>query len=136
MSITTPEKQQKPTTPKKKTPKKGTPSKMKTPKAKSLQLEDGDRPKVKFSPKVMLFEGKMSLAESTAGLPDSPLAVASKKSNLKRVKAAPENGNGADLAKKTLDLEPMEVDKKVVKLKEKIKKRRDLMKAMPNRKGE
>jgi len=139
MSITTPEKQPPTkTTPKKKTPKKDrTPAKMKTPKAKSLQLDDDNRPKVKFSPKVMLFEGKMSLAESTAGLPDSPLATtALKKSNLKRAKGSSSMADEADFsAKKTLDLEPVEMDKKVVKLKEKIKKKRELMKALPNRKG-
>ena len=135
MSVTTPEK--KSTTPKKKTPKKEgkTPTKMKTPKTRSL--DDADRVKVKFSPKVMLFEGKMTLAESTAGLPESPLATASaiKKSNLKRrdEEAAAANSLGG---KKTLDFEPVEVDKKVVKIKEKIKKRRDLMKALPKRKGE
>ena len=143
MSVTTPEKKQpaKTTTPKKKTPNKKdkTPSKMKTPKAKSLQLDDDSKPKVKFSPKVMLFEGKMSLAESKAGLPDSPLTTpsAGKKSNLKRVPFGGDD-SAMDLsssAKKTLDLEPVEVDKKVVKLKEKIKKKRELMKALPNRKG-
>jgi len=112
---------------------------MKTPKAKSLQLDDDSKPKVKFSPKVMLFEGKMSLAESKAGLPDSPLTTpsAGKKSNLKRVPFGGDD-SAMDLsssAKKTLDLEPVEVDKKVVKLKEKIKKKRELMKALPNRKG-
>ena len=134
MSVTTPEKK---STPKKKTPKKEgkTPTKMKTPKTRSL--DDADRVKVKFSPKVMLFEGKMTLAESTAGLPESPLATASaiKKSNLKRrdEEAAAANSLGG---KKTLDFEPVEVDKKVVKIKEKIKKRRDMMKALPKRKGE
>jgi len=138
MSITTPEKQPPTkTTPKKKTPKKDrTPAKMKTPKAKSLQLDDDSRPKVKFSPKVMLFEGKMSLAESKAGLPDSPLATSAlKKSNLKRAKGTSMADDAVFSAKKTLDLEPVEMDKKVVKLKEKIKKKRELLKALPNRKG-
>jgi len=131
MSVTTPEK--KTTTPKKKTPKKDgkTPTKLKTPKTRSL--DDADRLKVKFSPKVMLFEGKMTLAESTAGLPDSPLTTSAiKKSNLKRrEEAKADNISG----KKMLDFEPVEVDKKVVKIKEKIKKRRDMMKALPKRKG-
>jgi len=147
MSITTPEKKQaKATTPKKKTPtkKEKTPSKMKTPKAKAALLgaADDDKPKVKFSPKVMLFEGKMSLAESKAGLPDSPLASSvSKKSNLKKKLAAATAAAAAattttnDDAKKSLNFEPVEVDKKVIKLKEKIKKKRELMKALPNRKG-
>jgi len=137
MSVTTPEKKQPTTSPKKKTPKKDgkTPTKMvKTPKTRSLEDAEG-RLKVKFSPKVMLFEGKMSLTESKAGLPDSPLATsaAMKKSNLKKRRGEDEPGKLT--GKKTLDFEPVEVDKKVVKLKEKIKKRRELMKALPNRKG-
>ena len=56
-----------------------------------------------------------------------------RKSNLKRrEEAKADNISG----KKMLDFEPVEVDKKVVKIKEKIKKRRDMMKALPKRKGE